>query len=126
MALAVRLRNGLLGEAFLGIRRHLAAVAAAAPSPAAAVQEQARAAEVLVGQLLQHTALSRPSAVHAAVRMPFGATEEQVRNDRRGRRFGGRSLRVSEAVLLAQRHGVQVALSPLGSSKHVPFLHVVV
>ena len=79
MALAVRLRNGLLGEAFLGIRRHLAAVASCAPSPAAAVQEQARAAEVLVGQLLQYTALSRPSAVHAAVRMPFGAAEEQVR-----------------------------------------------
>ncbi|PRW59389.1 E3 ubiquitin- ligase HOS1 [Chlorella sorokiniana] len=78
VVLAVRLRNGLLGEAFLGIRRHLAAIAAAAPSPATAVQEQARAAEVLVGQLLQHAALSRPTCVYAAVRMPFGAAEEQA------------------------------------------------
>lgn len=113
MALAVRLRNGLLGEAFLGIRRHLAAVAAAAPSPAAAVQEQAQAAEVLVGQLLQHTALSRPSAVHAAVRMPFGATEEQVRGGRRGRRFGGPDP-------LAWRHELLVAASPFDSTRKCP------
>lgn len=80
MALAVRLRNGLLGEGFLGLRRHLEAVGAAAASPAAAAEAQRRHARLLVGQLLQFAALVQPSAVNAVVRMPLGALEEEVRS----------------------------------------------
>lgn len=78
VALAVRLRNGLLGEGFLGLRRHLEAVGAAAPSPAAAAEAQRRHARLLVGQLLQFAALAQPSTVNAVTRMPLGVHEEEV------------------------------------------------
>lgn len=77
MALSVRLQNGLLGEAFIGLRQHLAAVAAAAP-PAAAAELQQRHAQLLLGQLLQFAAATKPPVVSAVVRLPFGSVEEQV------------------------------------------------
>ena len=81
MALAVRLQNGLLGEALFGLKQHLAAVAAgAAAGPAAgaptAQQAQQQHAQVLVGQLLQYGAAN--AAVHAVARMPLDSVEEQV------------------------------------------------
>ncbi|KAL4434490.1 hypothetical protein ABPG75_000931 [Micractinium tetrahymenae] len=77
VALSVRLQNGLLGEAFIGLRQHLAAVAAAAP-PAAAAELQQRHPQLLLGQLLQFAATTKPSAVHAVARLPFGGVEEQA------------------------------------------------
>lgn len=77
VALSVRLQNGLLGEAFIGLRQHLAAVAAAAP-PAAAADLQQRHAQLLLGQLLQFAAATKPPVVSAVARLPFGAVEEQV------------------------------------------------
>jgi hypothetical protein len=85
VALAMRLQNGLLGEALFGLKQHLAAVAAgddAAPAPAVgaptAQQAQQQHAQVLVGQLLHYGAAN--AAVHAVARMPFDSVEEQVRD----------------------------------------------
>jgi hypothetical protein len=80
VALAVRLQNGLLGEALFGLKQHLAAVAAGAAAHAAgaptAQQAQQQHAQVLVGQLLQYGAAN--AAVHAVARMPLDSVEEQV------------------------------------------------
>ena len=91
VALSVRLQNGLLGEAFMGLHRHLAAVTAVAP-PAAAPELAARHARLLVGQLLRFAATTSPSAVHAVIRPALwrgGGGGEGGRERRRGAWAGG-------------------------------------
>ncbi len=68
-ALAVRLANGLLAEAFIEARRHLAAVGAAAPAALPAHAER------LVGDLLAWGAAN--GGLHAVARLPLAPGPEE-------------------------------------------------
>ena len=70
--------SGLLGDAFVGVQRHLAAVAAGAsthPGGTAASSLQ-RSATGLLPLLLQYA--ERLGVAHAALRMPLDAPQERV------------------------------------------------
>lgn len=80
VGLTVWLESGLLGEAYLEVRRHLAAVQSA--------PERAAHAAALVGHLLRWGA--EQQALHVVIRLPFDPVEEKVGRGKGGAaRLGG-------------------------------------